>query len=92
MILGIRPEDFSLCGISAKTSSVIGASIDVIKTLGSHITVDLTSKSNLKFIVDADTSIKINRQDVVKVHIDCEKPHIFEPEKVGKNITLFLGY
>jgi multiple sugar transport system ATP-binding protein len=91
MVLGIRPENLSLRKFSTETGNVIGASVDVIETLGSHIAVYLTGNSKMKFIVDTDTGVKVKIKDEVKVYVDCEKLHIFEPEKAGKNITLSQG-
>ena len=92
MILGIRPENLSLRKCSAETGNVIGASVDAIEPLGNHITVYLTSKSNMKLIVDTNKTVKVNIKDAVKVYVDCEKLHFFEPEKTGKNITLSRAY
>jgi len=88
MIMGIRPENLSLPKFSAQVSNVIGASVDIIESLGNHIDIYLTSNSGMKLIVNADTHIKTHMHDVLKVHVDCEKLHIFEPGEAGKNITL----
>ena len=86
MVMGIRPENLSLRKLSAQVSNVISASVDVIEPLGNRIDIYLTGNGGMKFIVNADTHIKINIHDVLKVHVDCEKLHIFEPGKAGKNI------
>lgn len=88
MVMGIRPENISLRKLSDQVNNVIGASVDIIEPLGSHIDIYLTSNSGMKFIINTDTHIKIKIHDVLKVHIDCEKLYFFEHGEAGRNITL----
>ena len=89
MVMGIRPENLSLRKFSAQASNVIGASVDIIEPLGNRIDIHLTGNDSVKFIVNTDIRININIHDVLKVYVDCEKLHIFEPGQTGKNVTLF---
>jgi len=91
MTMGIRPESLSLCKFSNQVGNAIGATVDIVEPLGNRVDIYLTSNTGTKFIANTDPHIEINVQDVVKVHIDSEKIHIFEHGEAGKNITLSDG-
>jgi multiple sugar transport system ATP-binding protein len=91
MTMGIRSENLSLCKFSNQVGNAIGAIVDIIEPLGNRVDIYLTNNTGTKFIADTEPHIEINVQDVVKVHIDSEKIHIFEPGEAGKNITLSDG-
>ncbi|MDH4239998.1 MAG: sn-glycerol-3-phosphate ABC transporter ATP-binding protein UgpC [Phycisphaerae bacterium] len=91
MVMGIRPESLSLCNFSNKVDNAIGAIVDIVEPLGNRVDIYLTNNTGTKFIANTDTHTKINVQDVLKVHIDPEKTHIFEHGEAGKNITLSDG-
>jgi len=91
MTMGIRPESLSLCKFSNQVGNAIGATVDIIEPLGNRVDIYLTNNTGMKFIANTTPHIEINVHDVVKVHIDSEKIHIFEPGEAGKNITLSDG-
>jgi multiple sugar transport system ATP-binding protein len=91
VVMGVRPESLSICKFSNKIDNAISAVINIVEPLGNRIDIYLTSNTGTKFIANTDPHIKSNVQDVVKVNIDSEKIHIFEPGEVGKNITLSDG-
>ena len=91
MTMGIRPESLSLCKFSNQVGNAIDAIVDIVEPLGNRVDIYLTNNTGTKFIANTDPHIDINVQDVVKVHIDSEKIHIFEPGEAGKNITLSDG-
>jgi len=87
MTMGIRPESLSICKSSNKVDNAINAIVDIVEPLGSRVDIFLTSNTGTKFIANAVPNIDINVGDEVKVNIDSEKIHIFEPVEDGKNIT-----
>jgi multiple sugar transport system ATP-binding protein len=91
MTMGIRPESLSPGKFSNQVGNVIGAVVDIVEPLGNRVDIHLTNNAGTKFIANTDPHIEINVQDVIKVHIDSEKIHIFEPGEAGKNITLSDG-
>jgi len=91
MVMGIRPESFSFCQLSNQAGNTINATVDIIELLGNRLDIYLTNNTGSRFVTNTDPYIEINVQDVVKVHIDSEKIHIFEPGEAGKNITLSDG-
>lgn len=91
MTMGIRSESLSLSKFSNQVGNAIGATVDIVEPLGNRVDIYLTNNTGTKFIANTDPHIEINVQDVVKVHIDSEKIHIFEPGEAGKNITLSDG-
>jgi multiple sugar transport system ATP-binding protein len=88
MTMGIRPESLSLCRFPNKVDNAISAIVDIVEPLGNRVDIYLTNNTDTKFIANTDPNININVQDVVTVHIDSEKIHIFEPGEAGRNITL----
>ena len=91
MTMGIRPESLSPGKFSNQAGNVIGATVDIVEPLGNRVDIYLTSNTGTIFIANTNPHIEINVQDVVKVHIDSGKIHIFEPGEAGKNITLSDG-
>lgn len=91
MVMGIRPENLSLCQLSNQAGNVISATVDIIEPLGNRADIYLTNNTGIKFITKTDPHIEINVHEEVKVHIDSERIHIFEPGEAGKNITLSDG-
>jgi multiple sugar transport system ATP-binding protein len=88
MVMGIRPESLALCRSSNQPENAICATVDIIEPLGNRMDIYLTGDTGDKFIANTAPNIRINVKDVVKVNIDSEKIHIFEPDEAGKNITL----
>ncbi len=88
MIMGIRPESLSFCKFSNQADNVIRAAVELIEPFGTHMDIYLTNNTGIKFVANIDPHIEIKVHDVVKVHIDSEKIHIFEPGEAGKNVTL----
>jgi multiple sugar transport system ATP-binding protein len=87
MTLGVRPENISSNQFLGQIDNAISATVNVIEPVGIRTDVYLTNRAGQKFIasVDPHTELKVN--DVVKMHIDLGKVHIFEPE-TGRNVTL----
>ncbi|MHC4693108.1 MAG: ABC transporter ATP-binding protein [Planctomycetota bacterium] len=88
MTMGIRPESLSISKFSNQVDNTIGATVGIVEPLGNRVDIYLTNKTGTKFIAYTDPNTDINVQDVIKVHIDSNKIHIFESGEVGKNIAL----
>ena len=90
MVLGVRPENISLHRSPGFVDNAISATINVIEPVGNRTNVYLTHPTEQKFIagIDPQTSLQVN--DTVKMYIDPERIHIFEPEETGRNVTLSI--
>ncbi len=88
MILGIRPEDVSLQQSSGESDNVISVTVNVIEPAGNRTDVYLTHATGQKFIAGIDSHTKLQTKDAVKIYVDLERIHIFEPEETGRNMTL----
>ena len=88
MVLGVRPENISPQQSPGLTDNFISAMVNVIEPVGNRTDAYLTHPSGQKFIagIDPHTTLLVN--DAVKMHIDPERIHIFEPEETGRNVTL----
>jgi multiple sugar transport system ATP-binding protein len=88
MILGIRPEDLSTHMFEGQTESVLPSTVNVIEPLGDRLEVYLTTQDGQKYIASTDPHTEMHIEDKVKMYLDIENCHIFEPGETGKNITL----
>ena len=88
MIMGVRPENISPHQYPELTDNAISATVNVIEPVGNRTDVYLTHPSGQKFIagIDPHTTLLVN--DAVKMYIDPQRIHIFEPEETGRNVTL----
>jgi multiple sugar transport system ATP-binding protein len=84
MVLGIRPEHLSIDG----NDNSIPATVDVVEPLGDRKDVYLTAGNKQKFIANIDPHIDIAMGQQIKISVNLDKIHIFEPGDAGKNITL----
>ena len=94
MVLGVRPQNLSLQPPHLASQEVVGqaantisATVSAVEPLGVRTDVCLTNDIGQRFIANIEPHIKLNVNDVVKVHIDADKTHVFEPGETGKNIT-----
>ena len=88
MVLGVRPENFSLHQFPGQTNNTISATVNVVEPMGIRTDVYLTNHAGKKFVAGIGPYIELKANDTVKMYIDLEKIHIFESEEIGKNITI----
>ena len=97
MVLGVRPQNLSFprCFASQKRScrgaNTISATVSAVEPLGVRTDVCLTNDTGQRFIANIEPHIKLNVNDVLKVHVDADKTHVFEPGETGKNIASILN-
>jgi multiple sugar transport system ATP-binding protein len=90
MVLGIRPENISPYRSPEFTDNAISAMINIIEPVGNRTNVYLTHPTGQKFIAGIDPHTTLIVKDAVKMYINPEKIHIFEPEETGRNVTLSI--
>jgi len=88
MVMGVRPENISPQQFPGQSDNAISATVNVIEPVGNRMDVYLTHTSGQKFIAGIDPHARLLIKDAVKIYIDYEKIHIFEPEDTGRNVTL----
>jgi multiple sugar transport system ATP-binding protein len=89
MVLGIRSENLSPNQFPGQADNTISATVNVIEPLGTATDVHLTTDAATKFVAKVDPNIGLEVNGAVKMHIDLDKIHIFQPGETGKNVTLF---
>jgi multiple sugar transport system ATP-binding protein len=90
MVLGVRPEHLSLSacgGVSGQADSIITATINAVEHLGTRTDVYLKNKTGADFVASIGGYLGPRRGDTVRIYIDLERIHIFEPGEMGKNVT-----
>lgn len=86
MVLGIRPENLSLHLLSDQTGNTIAATVDRIEPFGLRTDIYLTNGAGMEFVAGIAPDIAVKANDVVKVHIDSAKIHLFEVGEAGRNV------
>ena len=90
MVLGARPENISPEQFPGQNDNAISATVNVIEPVGNRTDVYLTHPTGQKFIAGINPHTKLQTNDTVKIYIDSERIHIFEPEETGRNVTLSI--
>jgi len=88
IILGIRPENISPQQFSGKSDNTISAKVNVLEPVGNTMDAYLTHTSGQKFITCINSRTKLQVNSEMKMYIDPERIHFFEPGKTGRNVTL----
>jgi multiple sugar transport system ATP-binding protein len=88
MILGVRPENISLSDCAGQTANSISATVGVIEPVGARTDVYMTSRTGQKFIASIDPHTRLATGDALRIHINIEKVHIFEPQESGRNVAI----
>jgi len=88
MVLGARPENISPHQFPDQSNNTISATVNVVEPMGIRTDVYLTNQAGDKFIVGITPYATFKVNDTVKMYIDLEKIHIFEPGESGKNIII----
>ncbi len=87
MILGIRPEDISPAR-PGKADDAVSSTVETVEPLGARADVYLKNRGGQKFIAGMDPHTSLRTGNVVKMHLNVDKVHLFQPEGPGRNITL----
>jgi multiple sugar transport system ATP-binding protein len=88
LILGVRPENISFDDCTGQIDSSISATVGVIEPVGARTDVYMTSRDGQKFIASIDPHTRLATGDALKIHINVEKNHIFEPQESGRNVAI----
>ena len=88
MVLGVRPENISPQQFPGQSDNAISATVNFIEPVGNRTDIYLTHPTGQKFIAGIDPHTKLQASDAVKMYIDPERIHIFEPGETGRNMTL----
>ncbi len=88
MILGVRPENISQSSYSNQQENVISATVEIVEPLGNRTDVYLRNLSGERLILSTAPYTELKAGHTVKVHIDMNKIHIFEPGQTGKTLVI----
>ncbi|MBV8780217.1 MAG: sn-glycerol-3-phosphate ABC transporter ATP-binding protein UgpC [Phycisphaerae bacterium] len=93
VVLGIRPEHFSLEpeGSRAKTLSPISVRLDVIEPLGNDMDVYMSTALRDQVVGRVEASpgrdLGLEMGSQTTVYVDAQRVHFFEPGETGMNLT-----
>jgi multiple sugar transport system ATP-binding protein len=77
IILGVRPEDFSLLSIEKDSKSSMEAIVEVIEPMGSENYLYLRTDEQ-SFIIKTAPSTNVKINDKIQLHINLENIHLFD--------------
>jgi multiple sugar transport system ATP-binding protein len=87
MILGVRGDSFSLAPYQGRSNNLISAVVEVVQPLGDRMDVHLKTDDGSSFVANRGPHVRLKVGKVVKMYIDVEKVHLFQPGRTGKNVT-----
>ena len=79
IVLGIRPEDLSIVPSDSKGVGILSIEADVVELLG-HELIVYGYLDNQKLLIKTSAMHEIEVGDIIKVSIDMNKIHFFDPE------------
>jgi multiple sugar transport system ATP-binding protein len=85
MILGIRPEHFSVRPFCNQPRNMINAVVNVVEPLGDKKDVYMTATCGQKFIANIEPNINLKIDEKICIYIDTDKVHVFESDEMGIN-------
>ncbi|MDB5297751.1 MAG: transporter related protein [Phycisphaerales bacterium] len=95
VVLGIRPEHFSLSPIRSEAGLVVSAPLDVrltmIEPLGGNADLYLRTAGHDAVVARVDAMASGRLPEVgssVRVHVDLRRVQLFEPGEAGMNLSL----
>ena len=77
IILGVRPEDFSIQPFEDKTDNSLEALVEVIEPMGNENYLYLRTEDQ-NFIIRTAPSINLKINDKIKLHINLDNIHLFD--------------
>ncbi|MBI9017062.1 MAG: sn-glycerol-3-phosphate ABC transporter ATP-binding protein UgpC [Phycisphaerae bacterium] len=86
LVLGVRPECFSLSAIEGLSQNSIQGQVQVVEPLGDRIEVYLTNDQGERFVVICQPHEALRPNQTMQLYINTGKIHIFEPGETGKNL------
>jgi len=86
IVLGVRPEDFSLEAKSEESYNSIDALVEVIEPMGSENYLYLSS-ADQNFIIKTAPSINLKINDKIKLFINLNNIHLFDEKSSESEIT-----
>ena len=88
MVLGVRPENISMQHLPQQSDNAISATVHIVEPVGTRTNLYLIHTTGQKFIAAIGPYTTLSANDTLKMYIDPEKIHIFEPGQTGRNVTL----
>jgi len=79
VIVGIRPEDMDGPVSDGKEGELLDATVNVTEQLGSELLV-YGECGEASIVANLDPHIKVNIGDKIKLRVDLERMHVFDPE------------
>ena len=90
VVIGARPEAMSLSGEGrfVGDENIMPVKVDVVEPLGEKMDIYAMTKNNSRIVARVDACRDIQADQQVKLHLDMNKIHIFEPGEDGNNLGL----
>jgi len=89
-VLGVRPEIMSprAEGRFAGADNVLPVKVNVVEILGDKMDVHAVAGDGTELVARVDAHAGVKEQEQLKMYLDVEKVHVFEPGDTGANLCL----
>jgi multiple sugar transport system ATP-binding protein len=87
VVLGIRPEHFSVKPPEGSELGPVAVKINVIEPLGSDMDVYMSTILNESVVGRVEAQSGLVRDSQVTLYVDLRKVHVFEPGETGMNLS-----
>ena len=88
LMLGVRPEHFSLQPDICENQTVVSATVMAVEPLGDRTYLYLEGASQERFIAVVGSHAAFGVNQRIAVYVSAKEIQIFEPSPMGRNITL----
>ena len=86
MVLGVRPENICQSSVNNQSNNSISATVEIVEPVGNRTDIYLRNTSGERLILSTTPFTDLKENRAVKVHIDVDKIHLFEPGQTGENV------
>ena len=89
VVLGVRPEDMSICPRQRGTGqdNVLPVSITLLEPLGAKTDLHARTGKHAHIVVRIGARRDLDVGQQICLHMDVQKAHVFEPGQTAANIT-----
>ena len=91
VVLGIRPEHFSLHSGDVENEGPVGVKLNVIEPLGSDMDLYMSTPLTQHVVGRVEARRDLEMDSGATVYVDLDKLHLFEPGETGMNLALTEG-
>ena len=87
VVFGVRPENLALENRTGEQQNAWALNVTIVETLGERMDVFASSRVGNALVARMDAHDKLSPGESVKLYMEMNRVHLFEPGPTGANIT-----